>query len=395
MKWKYVLFILCLSLLYACSQKTRKLLHGGKVNNSDFRQEIPFDYSYGVPIIEVEIENQTYRFLFDTGAPTVLDVSVAKKLKYNSIVKQRVFDSQGNKEKEKFIQIPNIKIGEVHFTDIGAVISDIQKTFEISCLKIDGIIGANLMGKAYWKLDFQDQMITVSSQEFFVPESAFTLNFKPQKNQLTPKVEVKIDGKKIKNVSVDTGSNGAFDFEEKDYPEILNKTQDIQLYGSASAGVYGRGKNEVQVWSNINKLTFGDLSFKNQIISFQKNTARTIGNEFLDNYIVYFDWKTNKIHLAVKSRYDYDSVTSFGFFTKIEDDKLKVAAVIQNSMAEEFGIEPEMQIISINGKSFENLEGKECFYAFNSPFPNSHQIQVCFLINNKKRSFTFYKQKFL
>ncbi|WP_196895352.1 aspartyl protease family protein [Aureivirga marina] len=395
MKQKILAIILGLSLFYSCGLKTRSILHSGYVENEQFSDTISFDYTYGVPIVNVKIDEEEYRFLFDTGAPTVIDISLAEKMKYHTLTEKKVFDSQGNREKEKFIKIPSLQINSISFVNIGAVISNMNQTFEISCLEIDGIIGANLMEKAHWKIDYKKRELYFSSKPFPKPINAYTLDFYPQKNQRTPKVAIKLDAKTVKNISVDTGSNGAIDLESKDFPDILNNTKDIFVYGTASTGVYGRGENDIKTLSKIKNITLGNIVFHNQIVSFETNTSKTIGNQFLENYSVIFNWDEKKIYLSPISTYDYKNIQGFGFYTKMENGKLKVASVIENSLADEFGIRPEMEIISINNQTFENTIQNPCFYVFHTPFPKTNEIKVSFLIQNQKQTFTFYRQDFL
>ena len=396
MKWRnYYLIVFCLLSIYSCSLKTRNILHGGLVKNVNFTEEIPFDFSYGIPIIEVDIQENTYRFLLDTGAPTVITPELAALLNSEEITKEKVFDSQGNKEKESFIKIKKLSISSIDFEDIGAAVSDINQTFEISCLHIDGIIGANLMEKIYWKIDYAQKKISLSDSSFPLDGEHFEIDFKPQKNQATPKITITINSKKIKNISLDTGSNGGFDFESKDHSKIAKDSEDLSVFGTASTGVYGRGEDAIKLFSKVKTLELGDLDYKNQIVSFEKNTAKTLGNDFLQHFTVLLDWKKKKIYLFPESTYSYGSVEGFGFYTKIEDGKLKVAAVVQNSMAAKMGISPNTEILQIENTSFRNTIKNPCYYAFHSSFPLKEKIKVTFLLEGKPKTFVFYKKVFL
>ena len=69
-------------LLSGCSvqKKLANLFQEGSIKQASFNAEIPFEYRLGLVIIKVELNNQTYDFVFDSGAPNVLSKELAATL---------------------------------------------------------------------------------------------------------------------------------------------------------------------------------------------------------------------------------------------------------------------------------------------------------------------------
>ena len=56
--------------------KSNKILARADLASSSFHSEVPFEYNSNLPIFEVLIEGETYRFIFDTGGYTVLSEEI-------------------------------------------------------------------------------------------------------------------------------------------------------------------------------------------------------------------------------------------------------------------------------------------------------------------------------
>ena len=159
---KYTIYTLTIFLFFisSCSSsKTKKLLQGGEVLQKEFKTEIPFEYRRGLIILKVNIEGKQYDFMLDTGAPNVISKELAQQLNYKNKVKRKVGDSQNVQTKLGITKIKKISLGDLDFLNTAAVVSDLS-IGAVGCLGIDGLIGANLMRNAIWKIDYSKQVIT-------------------------------------------------------------------------------------------------------------------------------------------------------------------------------------------------------------------------------------------
>jgi len=160
MKKTFFLSIL-IPILISCSP-VKKVLNVGRLKQSEFNEKIAFNFETGVPIIEVSIAGKSYHFLLDTGAPTAISPTLAQTLNLSPATSSKSSDSQGYKKKETVVVIPEIKIGKLVFENTGALVIDMRSVFQMKCLNVDGIIGANQMANAIWQLDYANKLISIS-----------------------------------------------------------------------------------------------------------------------------------------------------------------------------------------------------------------------------------------
>ena len=74
--------------------------------------KVPVRVSRNVFFVDVEIEGETYNFLFDSGAPMVISPEIMEKHGAIVLREANVTDSQGAKVKQEFVKMPNFAIGD-------------------------------------------------------------------------------------------------------------------------------------------------------------------------------------------------------------------------------------------------------------------------------------------
>ena len=395
---KALLYFLIITLSSSCNSTRNKIMNSGSLSRTNFITEIPFNFEYGLPIIKVEINQIEYNFLLDTGAPTVLSPELYTTLNLDRLTKSKVLDSQGNEKEEDFVLIESIKINDIYFKNIGAVVSDFNRTFEVKCLNLDGIIGANLMSLAIWEIDYSTQMIrfTNSRNTLHINEDSYVLNFKPKRNQGTPKVDIFINQKKAKRITFDTGSNSDFSMNLSEFKDVITSSKNIESFGNSSTGVYGKGADRISVWSKVNSLKLGTLNLQNQILEFEENASRTIGNKFLQNFKVVIDWNLNQINLSKIRDYANSQLLTFGFNYKVLNKKLYVGTIYKDSEAEKRGMQIDDEILSINELKFSDLsEIYLCDLTFNNITKENSDLKIEILRKGEKFIFNLQKELLL
>ncbi|TDQ08915.1 aspartyl protease family protein [Pedobacter metabolipauper] len=386
---KNILCVLLLSIILCSCSPVKNILQAGSLKQTDFVEKIPFNFDNGVPVIQVSIGGKSYNFLLDTGAPTVLSTELAAILNLKAQTNSTTADSQGNKNKEELVVIPNIQIGKLSFENTGALVMDIHKVFEMRCLKFDGIIGANQMAKAIWQLDYKNRLVTISNDlsNFTIAENTAVVDFSPKKIQNTPLVPIKI-GNKTTLVTFDTGSNGSLYLGASGYKEVIKDFKSIQSYGSTSAGLYGGRKDLTNIHSKVPALEMGPVVLKDQVFEFRENGSSILGNRFLKNYKVVIDWNTHKIYMTKESEFDETKLKRFGFNVKFVNNKPVVGAIYKNSDAEKAGLLLSEEIVDIDGTDLSNLtEDEACSYAFKSITAGKDTAKVTILRAGKKVEF--------
>ncbi|NRA50615.1 MAG: clan AA aspartic protease, partial [Phaeodactylibacter sp.] len=219
---KIILFVTLIALASCSTVKTIKLMKSGEVAQEDFFQEIPFEYRLGLVIIEVTIAGDNYNFLVDTGAPNLVSKELAEKLGLANVSEQKVGDSQGKKASLGFVQIDEVRIGNLSFRQTGAAVADLNQSQEIGCMEIDGFIGANLMRKAIWKIDYEHQIITITdkAEQLNIPDNALRIPFYTVMTG-SPIVDVSLNKQvKANGTILDMGSSGDITLPRKNLDKL-------------------------------------------------------------------------------------------------------------------------------------------------------------------------------
>lgn len=366
----------------------------GEIEQQDFISEIPFEYGMGLIILKVTIEGKEYDFLYDTGAPNVISTELAQELNIKPYLTNKTGDSQGKKEELEFLLVPKVRIGCVDFLNTGAAVADLKRSSVIACLKIDGIIGANLMQKAIWQIDYEKQVIRLSnSMKAFNVDNGERIPF-VQKITGTPMTDVNINGIIVKNVTIDSGSNGGLSLAEKTYRAAKDSIAPVAIgIGTTTSGLYGVGEVDTNYYTTFQVVTLGDVELKNQLVDFNSGKSLTLGNSFFENYDVTYNWFAKEMILTNKREHDNSVFNSFGFSYFFDEDKLLVSLLMEGSEAAEKGIKRGDQIVSLNGIDCSEMNQEIwCEILHTTELRKGTVIEVTLLRDSKKTTFQFEKK---
>jgi len=388
---KILAVVLTSAILSSCNiWKTVKLLKKGNASQSHYREEIPFEYRAGLIIIKVKIEGTEYDFIFDSGATNAVTTQLSEKLKLKQISQQKSVDAEGNTKKIGFTELNKISIGKIDFLNSGAAIIDLNYVPELSCLKVDGLIGANLMRKAIWQIDYKNQKIifTDDFNSVTIPSGTPSLPFSPLISG-TPVVDVSIAGVLSKKNVFDTGSSGVIFLSQTYFKKLKNEKslqpfKYIKGFGSLSAGLYGR-KADTSYTLKTPEIKLGNVIAKNTKIEFRKTDQGNIGSGFLKNYIVTLDWSKKTIWLDEQKKEEEADWAFLGFVPIVKEGKMRVNYVYEGCPAQESGIHLNDQIISINGIDYSDVTNEEyCEMVTKSyPWKNDDILNILIRVDNK------------
>lgn len=332
--------LIALVLLSSCAgSNIDKILKQGNVLQENFKTTIPFTYVNGWIILEVEIQDKTYNFLLDTGSSNIITKELAEELNVNVLGTEKIKDVNATEVSAKYTRINNIKIGNIDFQETIAAVVDVNKITEISCIKIDGFIGSNLMRKAIWDFDFQNQLITITNDEknLDIPTQAIASKLYIGTAGI-PSITLKINGKKVLNNTVDFGNSGTnllrIDHFKKQLDDKLI-TKYVEGFQKGFGG-FGRSENKPFYQTLIDELKIGDHTVHNLFTSVKSGSGNNLGLAFFKNYRVILNWKNKKIKMIEISKAGNDSYKSYGFSTMYEDENVYVNAIVETSNASKF-----------------------------------------------------------
>jgi len=358
--FKVTVKLVCLILLSACNLIDQTNKSKEKETNVEALniQRINFFTENDLIIIPISIEGQEYRFLFDTGSPTLISLQLSKKLNLTQQKQIKTVDSQGNSQRLNYVKINEVTIKNAIFNNINAGVVDFKQTPAIACLSIDGVVGANIIRKYCWQIDYVNQQLLLARNASLLLKNAQTkqtrycIPFSVDANG-TPIISVKIKDTEIKDFKMDTGSVGFISI-DKDYYSELNENNTIlkqrTSYGANLVGLFGAAENDTLKQLLITELTVGEkLSLIHQTIDLRPTNLSLMGNAFLRNFCVTIDSENNCLLLEPLAKFHNTYYHTFGISFKKEETNIVVSMITENSPAQDYGLQVGDTILQING----------------------------------------------
>lgn len=393
------IFLFSATLIFFCSCsiiKVVKLMNKGEVSCKEFYEQVPFEFENKMVIVPVTIQGITYKFILDTGAPTVLSKELADKLNCKSISKVTSADAQKNKGKMEFIKVGDIYIDSLKFIRQGAAMYDFSINKELACFPFNSIVGANLMKDAIWQIDIHNKIIRITNdiKNLSISENAIKFKFSQQLTG-TPMTDVTVDGVTVKNVTLDYGAGSGIDLvSEKLIKKIQDdKTKYVRVFGSNSMGLYG-GTNDTTYLFRGDVVLPGNSLGENRI-SVRRKGISTIGTQIFKKYVVTFDWPNNTVYFDKTVSDTTDESKTFGFSALLSDEKFLVTSITENSSATENGISLGDQILAVNDKDYTSFSPEDyCDYIINGMVPQDvDEVNITFRHNDIVKTVHLLRKK--
>lgn len=359
-----IILLATIFLLSNCSvKKLVKFFNDGYTQETPFKVEIPFEYRLGLIIIKVEINRETYDFVLDSGGINILSKELAGTIGSQSLFTKNIRGHQSKSEPMDFTKIEELYIGGIMFKDTSCGIGDFNKSSELSCLGLDGMIGSNLMRLAIWEIDFKNQLITITNTKESLSIAANAKKI-PFYTDLThqPYCNLTIDGVEETNVNIDLGSVGGFSVSYSNYEKIqkeLSQNKKAIQHGHYGSGYYGFDKIDSTYYLQVNSLSIGEIKLENQILKFSKSASPTIGISYFKNYDLVMNWNDKEMLLSPHTEYDNHKYIGNGITFFYEDGAIRIASIIKECEAENLGVRLGDKIIEIDGKDYSNITDEE------------------------------------
>lgn len=326
------LIIYLIFLLPLVSFTQNIIFNQGSVNSKEYFEVIQYEFVLGKIVIPVTINQKTYKFILDTGAPNIFSNTVLKE--NNLIVGDSINISDANNLNEamKSAMVPQLKIGNLTFENQAGLVYNFENHILLKCYGIDGIIGSNLFRKSILKINSQNQSITITNKI-----KQLKIEKKPMKmvlvnNQLSPYIELKFIGKNKKKASdmvlVDTGMDGLYDmskrafsiFEEHKIFDLLSTSK-----GIGDIGIFGSGVAIEQNLVQIETTLLNQYELKNVVTSTTSDNNSRIGLDFLKHGNLTFDFINKKFYFEPVNTVELDPRPKFQ--TSLQNDKVVIGLI--------------------------------------------------------------------
>ncbi len=382
----YLLLIILSSTLTSCSYlKNVQLLSGGELKRQQFVQAIPFEMRKDLIVVKAKVnDDSTEReFIFDTGAfNSKIEKGLAESLSLKTITTKSNSTAAGVTRIIEVTRIDSLVFGETAFYKVGAGKVEYDEQSASPCIAQHGIIGANIMKLAHWKIDYEHQMIYFSDQPFVVKESAYIIEFDNPLLSGTPLISMKIGGKEAQNILFDVGYNGGLVL-----PIALAKDfegSDKHFFDRSTTGIYG-AKADTLIEKQLEVEIDG---FQTSIpVHFSANGKALLGIEFLKHFEVIINYDKNIIQLIERKT------------VSIEPNAPFIPGVLNNNQwvvdrtTEDLPFDLGDTLTSVNGKTPGQLFDNYCDYLMHvGTLINRDSLKLVksngeeFIINNKSLS---------
>ena len=214
------------------------------------------------------------------------------------------------------------------------------------CLEIDGLLGANLVSKAVWQIDFPNSVIRMANElDKLQVDTSIVLAFQ-EKATRTPSLSLTVGTQAISGISLDYGSVNGLTLPKSDLDSSQLDQSPIYSVGSSGIGIFGAQSDTIQY------LPFSVQEFKEERIftRLRSSNRRLLGTQILKHFRTTIDWSEGRIYLEHLSD-AWQVYSSFGFSFEIMGEHLGINLVYHPSPAAKGGLAVGQQIVKINGVS--------------------------------------------
>ncbi|MFC3879843.1 hypothetical protein ACFOSV_06630 [Algoriphagus namhaensis] len=376
-------FLLVLTLLSGCSTfqriKSNKLLASADLKNESFQSVVPIEYISNLPVFEVTIQGEVYRFIFDTGGYTVFSERLTDRL--IGLAKPSYIDvKDGNSTVSRINTyfLDELEIGGITFEKEGFATIGFTESEWFSCLGLDGTIGPNIMKEALWEVDSQEGHIILSdkSKRLEIVDSGHTIPLYTDP-VFKPSLDLQI-GKEIKRVGFDTGFNGFLKLIGKPSSDYLDSYPSVLRLGNRTNAGNSIVFSDTKM-VKLDEMGLNGIVFRNVITSVGNQfSSDLLGSQLFDQYKILIDLSGKALYLEeFETKPERQTkIESFGFGLDFRAGKVVIDYVYQPSAAHDMGVKPGQEILKINGRHYAFSSYCEFIENFQLPMENTMELEL-------------------
>lgn len=351
---KLLLLIITLTSLNTFSQKG--IFKKGTITPTTYNESLKYVFKKSNILLDVEINNKVYKFLLDTGAPTVISSKIEGDFAF--IKEESIMDAMMNSQNVKYVSIPLLKIGNLKFHNFTAMQEHLTP-FDL--MEIDGIIGANIISKSVWDFDIENEKIIVSNK---LDKSIIKNGFNKVKTKKTysgtPTLNLTyFNALEEKGVFFDTGYAGLFYLSNNKYIELKKLgfvTKEIKGEGYLSTNAFGVDEGETSKFPI--DMSIHKIKIPTFISAIDNDSESNLGCEWLiyNRTILY---KNNLYFKENSGKNISEELISIGISTEIINNSIVVNFIWHNSKAYKLGVKNGDIILSVNNIEISSLSPEE------------------------------------
>lgn len=340
-------------------------------------------------ILPIKIQDQTFQFLFDTGASkSIINEEALKDLKFDHKDSLEISDAHGKNKKLGLVDVGIVSIGNTDFKNItflnlpkeGNSYRDV-----FGCQKIDGVIGFDIIKKVKWKIDLSSKTFEISENlsEWNLDDYE-KIKLKIPKNKFHAVVKIKANGKKF-FAKLDSGHNSLLSLGDRTYNYLQEKIDDLSTTskkGRTTTGVYGQNYGVINytLFQNIN---IDNITLENQIVKNSNTRDNLLGTHFFKNYIAVIDLQNEKMFVNRIHDLNEEGGKMREFPVDISPDYKNQILIISNIWKEHSNgsiFEPETKVLKINDTDVSSFTKEQLCQFWDNDWKNFKALESLNLV---------------
>jgi hypothetical protein len=201
--------------------------------------EIGFEMLSNLIVIEAEINGVSGKFIFDNGAAlSLINQAFSENAQINFDGLTQIRDANNNKSTIPEATVDKVVIGNQMFQGTGFYQTNTDAY--MPCNEIDGIIGASIINKANWRINFEKKKIEISSTPFKSNGKKLPISISKNNSSFAT---ISILGVSYKS-KIDLGSTKSIKIDRRYSDNSFEGLLAEQRLGIISASANGLGKTD-------------------------------------------------------------------------------------------------------------------------------------------------------
>jgi hypothetical protein len=356
--------------------------NAGGSAQSNFFSTVPYQNINEKIIVSVKIKGKAYKFILDTGAPTTISKKIFDELSPDPITKIPITDINQITDSLLVVQLKDIAIGDVAFTNIPALVANDNPFFQ--CFEADGFIGSNLL---------RELIIQFNNNElhFIITDNENKLSLNPKRSsalfldkQSSPVITVSLKNKKraSEQLLLDLGASGFYNVSLNHF-RIFDKYKIFKVTGKArgnnTIGVFELAQDTTQYRLLLPEMRINGTKILNVSTETTVSDNSRIGSQILEYGTVTIDYKNKRFYFEPFSDADiYATKRSFPVDLMIRNNQLTVGFIWDEELYTHISVGD--QITAIDGLSYEDAH--ICQLIINNSFALKDKVTLT-TINSK------------
>jgi hypothetical protein len=272
----------------------------GAIDPSTLPVTIPYSYLADHIVVDTGFgTDKTFPMMLDTGAPLNVSADLVKQFGFPVIGKQEAQAGGGTITSDQ-VGVDTVTMGGLTVDKVVGITPWVDSDNPLSCVTENGLVGGNAMSDAVWQIDYQAKTVTVSESTEGIDhvDGAIKVPYQPQAGLGESPIVGFALGDSGLPFLVDTGSSFGIVAAPKDLERVgITIPADAPTVKNRIAGA--AGTFDVDIAYIPTQIGLNDTTKIDYPIGAGDIVANigNIGNAFLSQFIVTFDFPNATIYL--------------------------------------------------------------------------------------------------